>query len=89
MTHSGAFSVRHCSSAGGGRIQLRPCLAGLRQPPRADPRFHNLRHEAANRLFQRATPSEAQIMKITGHKSHRMMMSYANLRGSDLAQFFN
>lgn len=92
MTHSGAFSVSHCSSAGGGRIQLRPCLAGLRQPPpppRADPRFNNPRHEATNHLFQRATPSEAQIMKITGHKSHRMMMSYANLRGSDLAQFFN
>jgi hypothetical protein len=24
-------------------------------------------------------------MKITGHKSHRMLMRYANLRGSDLA----
>lgn len=47
--------------------------------------FHDLRHEATSRLFERTTLSEAQIMKITGHKSHRMMMRYANLRGSDLA----
>lgn len=50
-----------------------------------DLRFHDLRHEATSRLFERTNLSEAQIMKITGHKSHRMMMRYANLRGSDLA----
>lgn len=48
-------------------------------------RFHDLRHEAVSRLFERTTLSESQIMKISGHKSHRMMMRYANLRGSDLA----
>lgn len=48
-------------------------------------RFHDLRHEATSRLFERTTLSETQIMKITGHKSHRMLMRYANLRGSDLA----
>lgn len=47
--------------------------------------FHDLRHEATSRLFERTTLSETQIMKITGHRSHRMMMRYANLRGSDLA----
>jgi len=47
--------------------------------------FHDLRHEATSRLFEKTTLSETQIMKITGHKSHRMMMRYANLRGSDLA----
>jgi integrase len=50
-----------------------------------DLRFHDLRHEATSRLFERTQLSEAKIMKITGHKSHRMMMRYANLRGSDLA----
>lgn len=49
-------------------------------------RFHDLRHEATSRLFERTTLSETQIMKITGHKSHRMLMRYANLRGSNLAQ---
>lgn len=48
-------------------------------------RFHDLRHEATSRLFERTALSETQIMKITGHKSHRMLMRYANLRGSTLA----
>ena len=47
--------------------------------------FHDLRHEATSRLFEKTTLSETQIMKITGHKSQRMLMRYANLRGSDLA----
>jgi len=51
----------------------------------ADLKFHDLRHEATSRLFEKTTLSETQIMKITGHKSHRMLMRYANLRGSDLA----
>lgn len=54
-----------------------------------DLKFHDLRHEATSRLFERTQLSETQIMKITGHKSHRMMMRYANLRGSDLAQFLD
>ncbi len=30
--------------------------------------------------------SDTQIMKITGHKSQRMLMRYANLRASDLSK---
>lgn len=48
-------------------------------------RFHDLRHEAVSRLFERTNLSETQIMKISGHKSHKMLMRYANLRGSTLA----
>lgn len=48
-------------------------------------KFHDLRHEATSRLFERTSLSETEIMKITGHKTHRMMMRYANLRASDLA----
>ncbi len=48
-------------------------------------RFHDLRHEATSRLFERTTMSETKIMKITGHKSRAMLMRYANLRGSDLS----
>ena len=48
--------------------------------------FHDMRHEAVSRLFERTTLSETQIMKITGHKSHAMLMRYANLRGSTLAE---
>ncbi len=50
-----------------------------------DLKFHDLRHEATSRLFERTKLSETQIMKITGHKSQRMLMRYANLRGSDLS----
>lgn len=50
-----------------------------------DLKFHDLRHEAVSRLFERTALSETEIMKISGHKAHRMIMRYANLRGSDLA----
>lgn len=48
-------------------------------------KWHDLRHEAVSRLFERTKLSEAQIMRVSGHKSHRMLLRYANLRGSDLA----
>jgi integrase len=50
-----------------------------------DFRFHDLRHEATSRLFERTTLSEGEIMKITGHSSAEMLLRYANLRGSNLA----
>jgi len=50
-----------------------------------DLKFHDLRHEATSRVFEKTNLLESEIMKITGHKSHRMMMRCANLRGSKLA----
>jgi integrase len=50
-----------------------------------DLRFHDLRHEATSRLFERTTLNEMQIAKITGHKTMKMLMRYANLRGSNLS----
>ena len=51
----------------------------------ADLHFHDLRHEATSRLFERTGLSDLEIAKITGHKSLVMLMRYANLRGSNLA----
>jgi integrase len=51
-----------------------------------DLNFHDTRHEATCRLYERTTLSDLQIAKITGHKDPRMLMRYANLRGSDLAE---
>ena len=51
-----------------------------------DLRFHDLRHEAVCRFYQRTTLSDVQIARITGHKDLRMLKRYASLRGSDLAQ---
>jgi integrase len=50
-----------------------------------DFRFHDLRHEATCRLFERTTLSDTLIAKITGHRDPRMLKRYASLRGSDLA----
>ena len=50
-----------------------------------DLHFHDLRHEATSRLFERTNLSDTQIAKITGHKTQKMLMRYANLRASSLA----
>ena len=50
-----------------------------------DLNFHDLRHEATSRLFERTTLNNLEIAKITGHKSLSMLQRYANLRASELA----
>ncbi|WP_164557949.1 site-specific integrase [Massilia atriviolacea] len=47
--------------------------------------FHDLRHEATCRLYEKTTLSDVLIAKITGHRDLRMLKRYASLRGSDLA----
>lgn len=48
--------------------------------------FHDLRHEATSRIFERTTMDIISIARITGHRDPRMLKRYANLRGSDLAE---
>lgn len=50
-----------------------------------DLHFHDTRHEATSRIFERTDLDYLEIAKITGHKDPRMLMVYANLRGSHLA----
>lgn len=50
-----------------------------------DLRFHDLRHEATSRIYERTTLTDLQVAKITGHRDLRTLKRYANLRGSDLA----
>lgn len=50
-----------------------------------DLRFHDLRHEATARLYERTTMTDLQIAKITGHKDLKSLARYSNLRGSDLS----
>lgn len=47
--------------------------------------FHDIRHEATSRFFEKTTLSEMRISKITGHRNMASLDRYANLRGSDLA----
>lgn len=51
-----------------------------------DLRFHDLRHEATSRLYERTKLSDVQISTITGHRNPRMLKRYANLRASTLAE---
>lgn len=50
-----------------------------------DLHFHDLRHEATSRLYEKTSLSDLEISKITGHRELRMLARYANLRGSNLA----
>lgn len=50
-----------------------------------DFRFHDLRHTATTRLYERTSMTDLEIASITGHKGFRMLQRYANIRGSTLA----
>ncbi len=50
-----------------------------------DLRFHDLRHEATSRLFERGL-NPMQVAAITGHKTLQMLKRYTHLRAEHLAQ---
>ncbi len=52
----------------------------------ADLRFHDLRHEAASRLFERGIFDSMEVASITGHKTLAMLKRYTHLRAEDLAK---
>lgn len=50
-----------------------------------DSHFHDLRHEAISRLFERIDLKEAQLMRMPGLNSLSMLKRYTHLRAEDLA----
>ena len=56
------------------------CRAGI-----TDLHFHDLRHEATSRLFERGL-NIMEVASITGHKDLRMLRRYTHLRAEDLAK---
>lgn len=50
-----------------------------------DLRFHDLRHEATSRLFERGL-SIAEVAAITGHKTWAMLKRYTHPRAEDLVK---
>ena len=50
-----------------------------------DLRFHDLRHEATSRLFEKGL-NPVEVATITGHKDTKMLMRYTHLRAEDLAR---
>ena len=51
----------------------------------ADLHFHDLRHEAVSRFFERGL-NIAEVSTISGHKELRMLQRYTHLRAADLVQ---
>lgn len=47
--------------------------------------FHDLRHEATSRLFERTDLDMMEIRAITGHKNLQMLARYTHLRTANLA----
>jgi integrase len=50
-----------------------------------DLRWHDLRHEAASRLFENTDLRDHEIMAVTGHLSTEMLKRYSHLRSHRLA----
>ncbi len=48
-------------------------------------RFHDLRHEATSRFFERGL-NMMEVASITGHKDLKMLKRYTHLRAEDLAR---
>jgi integrase len=53
--------------------------------PIVDLRFHDLRHEATSRLFEKGF-NPMEVAAITGHKTLEMLKRYTHLRAEDLAR---
>lgn len=53
--------------------------------PLQDLRFHDLRHEAVSRLFERGL-NPMQVAAISGHKTLQMLKRYTQLRAEDLVE---
>lgn len=49
-------------------------------------RFHDLRHCATSRIYERTQLTDLEVASITGHSDPRMLKRYANLRGTTLAK---
>ncbi len=49
-----------------------------------DRRWHDLRHEATSRFFERTTLTDIEVAHITGHKTMSMLLRYSHLRPSTI-----
>jgi len=48
-------------------------------------RFHDLRHEATSRLFEKGLRTEV-VKAITGHKTYQMLDRYTHLKAEDIVR---
>lgn len=67
-------------------------LAFIRARNRAgsrDLRFHDLRHEATSRLFEKTSLRDSEIGSVTGHTDPRMLQRYYNKRPLEFVKRFH
>ena len=69
------------------RYEAACAAAGTEPDPAvlADLRFHDLRHEAASRLFELGLDA-MEVATITGHKTMQMLRRYTHLRAENLVR---
>jgi integrase len=60
-------------------------IRAVRRAGIEDLRFHDLRHEATTRLFEKGL-NIMEVASITGHKDLRMLRRYTHLKAEDLAR---
>lgn len=60
-----------------GRVTREACIEDLH--------FHDLRHEAISRFFEKGL-SVAEVALISGHRDYRQLFHYTHLRAEDVAQ---
>jgi integrase len=62
----------------------RAYIRAVRRAGIEDLRFHDLRHEATTRPFEKGL-NIMEVASITGHKDLRMLRQYTHLKAEDLA----
>lgn len=78
LTRARAAYVKECEEKG-----TKPDPAFL-----ADLTFHDLRHEATSRFFEKGL-NPMQVAAITGHKTLQMLKRYTHLKAEDLAELLD
>ena len=63
----------------------RSYMRAIRRAGIKDLRFHDLRHEATTRMFEKGL-NIMEVASITGHKDLRMLRRYTHLKAEDLAR---
>lgn len=53
-----------------------------------DLHFHDLRHEATSRLFERGDLNVVEVASVTGHKTLQMLSRYSHMSASRIAEKF-
>ena len=66
------------------RFDLASLRAGLQGRKHREPDFHDLRHAATFRLFEKDL-NPMQAAAITGHETQLMLKRYTHLRAENLA----